>query len=113
MKALAINSSPHKEKGNTALILSPFLEGMKEAGADVELHYTSDLKIHPCQGDLSCWIRTPGECIYKDDMSWMIQKISQADVLIFASPIYCDGMTGPLKMLMDRCIPMAQPFFEM
>jgi multimeric flavodoxin WrbA len=113
MKALAINSSPHKEKGNTALILNPFLEGMKEAGADVALHYTSDLKINPCQGDLSCWIRTPGECIYKDDMSWMIPKISQADVLVFASPVYCDCITGSLKTLIERCLPRAQPFFEM
>jgi multimeric flavodoxin WrbA len=69
MKALAINSSPNKGKGNTALILKPFLEGMKEAGAEVELYHTSDLKINPCQGDLSCWLRTPGECIHNDDMS--------------------------------------------
>jgi multimeric flavodoxin WrbA len=86
---------------------------MKEAGADVELYYTSDLKINPCQGDLSCWFRTPDECIHKDDMSWMIPRISQADILIFASPVYCDGITGPLKILMDRCLPRAQPFFEM
>jgi multimeric flavodoxin WrbA len=40
MKVLAINSSPRMDKGNTALILNPFLEGMKEAGAEVDLFYT-------------------------------------------------------------------------
>ena len=37
MKVIAFNSSPRMDKGNTALILNPFLEGMREAGAEVEL----------------------------------------------------------------------------
>jgi multimeric flavodoxin WrbA len=112
LKALAINSSPRKGKGNTALILDPFLEGMKEVGAEVELYYTNDLKVNPCQGDLSCWLRTPGECIHKDDMSWLATKVTQADILILASPVYCDGITGPMKTLIDRLVPAAEPFFE-
>lgn len=113
MKVLAINSSPHKEKGNTALILNPFLEGMQEAGAEVELFYTSDLKIDPCKGDLSCWIRTPGRCIHEDDMTWLLPKVTQADITVWASPVYCDGVTGTMKTLMERFLPRAQPFFEM
>ena len=37
MKVLALNGSPHMDDGNTAMILNPFLEGMKEAGANTEL----------------------------------------------------------------------------
>ena len=40
MKVIAINSSPNMDKGNTAAILNPFLDGMKEAGAEVELYFT-------------------------------------------------------------------------
>lgn len=40
MKVLAINGSPHMEVGNTAMILNPFLEGMKEEGSEVEVFYT-------------------------------------------------------------------------
>ena len=43
MKAIAINGSPKMDGGNTALVLNPFLEGMKEAGAEVEVLYTSAL----------------------------------------------------------------------
>ena len=53
LKVLAINSSPHKGNGNTALVLTPFLEGMKEAGAEIETVYTEDLNIRPCRGDLA------------------------------------------------------------
>lgn len=71
-KVLAINSSPKMEKGNTNLILTPFLEGIKEAGAEVELFYTNKLKIGPCKGDLNCWIKTPGECFQKDDENFCL-----------------------------------------
>ena len=62
MKVVAINSSPKMDKGNTALVLGPFLEGMREAGAEVELFYTKKLRIKPCQGEQNCWVKTPGEC---------------------------------------------------
>ncbi|VVB68934.1 Iron-sulfur flavoprotein [uncultured archaeon] len=113
MKVLAINSSPHKGKGNTALILNPFLDGMREAGAEVELFYTSDLKINPCYGDFSCWTKTPGRCYQKDDMNMLYPKIACAEILVVASPVYILGLTGPMKMLMDRMVPLLQPFFEL
>jgi len=62
MKVLAINSSPNMDKGNTARILGPFLDGMSEAGAEVELLYTRKLKINPCYGEYDCWLKTPGKC---------------------------------------------------
>ncbi|HWQ20621.1 MAG TPA: flavodoxin family protein, partial [Methanotrichaceae archaeon] len=112
MKVLAFNSSPQKDKGNTAMILNPFLEGLKEAGAEVELLYTRDLNIKPCYGDFACWLKTPGKCAQKDDMEWIRPKVGQADVVVLATPVYCDGVTGPMKMLMDRMVPGALPFFE-
>jgi len=51
MKVVAINGSPKMDKGTTALILTPFLEGLRGSGAEVELFCTKKLKIHPCQGD--------------------------------------------------------------
>lgn len=111
-KVLVINGSPHKDKGNTALILNPFLEGMKEEGADVELFYTRDLMINPCSGDLSCMIRPDGRCIHRDDMDNLLPKIRDADILVLASPMYVDGVTGPMKTLMDRMVPILQIFIE-
>jgi len=113
MKAVAINSSPGMDKGNTAVILSPFLQGMKEAGAEVEVFYTRKLDIKPCQGELNCWLKTPGECFQKDDMEWLRPRLAEADLWVLATPLYVDGMTGPMKNLLDRIIPLAQPFFEL
>jgi multimeric flavodoxin WrbA len=102
MRVLAINGSPHKGKGNTALVLDPFLAGMSEAGADIELLCTKDLDIKPCLGCFGCWIKTPGKCVQKDDMAELLPKLRGAAVWVFATPLYFDGPSGPLKNLMDR-----------
>jgi multimeric flavodoxin WrbA len=113
MEILAINSSPRMGEGNTALILNPFLEGMKEAGAQVELFYTKDLKIKPCQGDYICWLKTPGKCIHKDDMEMLLPKLAGADVWVLATPVYFDGISGALKNLIERMLPLVEPFYEL
>ena len=113
MKVLAINGSPKMDKGNTAVILAPFLEGMTEAGAEVELFYTSQLEIKPCNGAFTCWLATPGECQLKDDMQMLYPKLRQADVWVLATPVYVDGVSGPMKNLMDRTIPLLHPSIEL
>lgn len=113
MKVLAINSSPKMDKGNTALILNPFLEGMREAGAEVELFYTKKLNIKPCTGEFNCWIKTPGKCHHEDDMNMLYTTIREADVMVFATPVYVDGVTGPMENLIDRMLPIVKPLFEM
>lgn len=106
MNVLAINGSPHMDDGNTAIILNPFLDGMREAGAKVELFYTRKLKIGPCNGDMSCWFKNPGKCGQADDMQMLLPKLKEADVVVWASPVYYAAITGPLKNLMDRQLPL-------
>jgi multimeric flavodoxin WrbA len=106
MNVLAINGSPHMDDGNTAIILNSFLDGMREAGAKVELFYTRKLKIGPCNGDMSCWFKNPGKCGQADDMEMLLPKLKEADVIVWASPVYYAGITGPLKNLMDRQLPL-------
>lgn len=92
---MAMNASPLKERGNTNLILAPFLEGITDEVAEVELYYTHDLEISPCRGDLACWTTTPGRCAIEDDMRWLLSKLREADAWVLASPVYCDGNVRP------------------
>lgn len=112
MRVVAINSSPKMNKGNTALILDPFLEGMRAQGAEVELFYTKKLAIKPCSGCVACWYRTPGQCSQKDDMKSLLSDIREAGIIVFASPVYVDGVNGPMKNLMDRMMPLGKPLLE-
>ena len=113
MKVLAFNSSPNMEKGNTSLILKPFLDGMKKAGAQVDLHYTKQMHINPCQGDYTCIMKTGGKCIQQDDMQTIYPQLREADIIVFASPLYFDGMTSGMKTLIERLwVPSGSPFLE-
>ncbi|HEX2986756.1 MAG TPA: flavodoxin family protein [Chloroflexota bacterium] len=113
MKVLAINGSPHCEKGNTALILGPFLEGMRQAGAEVDLAYSWKMKVNPCGSDWSCLARTAGRCIHDDDMRDLYPKLREADILVIAAPVYASGMPSSLKSVVDRMVPLSQPFIEL
>ena len=113
MKVLAFNASPLMEKGNTALLLKSFLDGMREEGCEIELFYTSRLRVKPCLGDRSCWTKTPGKCVQDDDVNMLLPKIQEAGIIVFATPLYVDGMPGTLKNLIDRLIPIIEPYFVM
>lgn len=100
MKVLAINSSSQMGKGNTAQILNPFLEGMKEAGAKVEIYYTQKLNIKPCTGIFQCWYKTPGKCYINDDMQMLYPKLRKADIWVFTIPVYLD-MPGKMQIFLN------------
>jgi multimeric flavodoxin WrbA len=54
------------EKSKTTMILNPFLDGMKKAGASIDLFYVKRLKIKSCTGEFHCWRENPGECYIGD-----------------------------------------------
>ncbi len=112
MKVIAFNTSPRMKKSNTAVIMNPFLDGMKEAGADVELFYVHKLNIAPCLGCFNCWLRTPGKCAQQDDMDIILPKMKEADVVVYGTPIYCYTMSAQMKTLIDRMVCIADPFIE-
>ncbi|MFW9806003.1 MAG: flavodoxin family protein [Candidatus Thorarchaeota archaeon] len=113
MKVLVINGSPRKERGATGGLLKPFVKGMTEAGADVETIYSKGLDLGDCRGCFNCWSSTPGKCIQDDEMRDILDKIADADLLILATPVYVDGMTGSLKTLLDRTVPLLHGAFEL
>ncbi|MFB0564008.1 MAG: flavodoxin family protein [Candidatus Lokiarchaeia archaeon] len=109
MKILAFQGSPRMEKGNTEKILRAFLEGTCDAGAETETLYLRRMNINPCNGCFGCWYETPGECVQKDGMKEVLEKILDSDVLIFATPLYIYNMTAYMKALLERFLPLVKP----
>jgi multimeric flavodoxin WrbA len=107
-KVVAINGSPKMEKSRTAKILTPLLEGMEKAGAAVELFYARRLNVKPCDGELYCWNKKPGQCYIDDSMQSLYPKLREADILVLATPVYVP-LPGEMQNLINRIVPLMDP----
>ncbi len=85
------------------------LMAAQEAGADIEFINLNTLELKPCTGCKACVIGLfsgrGNACVLKDDMQWLIDKMYDADGIVFAIPIFCKTAPGLFHNLMDRFGP--------
>jgi multimeric flavodoxin WrbA len=114
MKVLALNSSARTgDVSKTEIVLDYLISGMREAGAAVEVIELRKKKIRYCIGCYTCWTKTPGTCIHKDDMSKEIYpKYLDCNLLILATPLFHYSVNALMKTFIERTLPAALPFFE-
>lgn len=111
MRILALNSSPRdSETSKTELVLQNFLTGARRAGAVADTLYLRNYRIKHCRGCYNCWIKTPGKCVQKDDMTGtLFDRYLQADLVVLATPIYHATVNARMKLFVERTLPMADP----
>lgn len=105
MKILAINGSYRGEKGHTHELLQCLSSGASADGADFEEVVLAKLKINRCLGCNSCHsIDHHLQCVYakKDDVAAIFSKITAADLVIYATPVYVFGISSLMKTFLDR-----------
>lgn len=101
MKVLLLNGSP-RVGGNTDTALNAIKEGFLQVeNAEVELINLRDCSILGCKGCNYCKT-TNGVCITKDDGQVVADKVVDADVVIFGSPVFWWGISSQLKTALDR-----------
>jgi multimeric flavodoxin WrbA len=114
MKILALNSSPRESsQSKTELMLNSLVSGMRDAGAEVEVVKLREKTIKNCIGCYTCWTKTPGNCVHKDDMTnELLPKWLKSELVVYATPLYNYAMTATLKAFIERTLPSIEPFFE-
>ncbi len=101
-KVLILSASPRKG-GNSDLLCDQFMLGAKEAGNLTEKIFLRDKKIGYCTGCGSCV--ASHNCVQKDDMAEVLEKMIAADVIVMATPVYFYTMNGQMKTMIDRTCP--------
>lgn len=104
MKSVLIISTSPRKGGNSEILADEFGKGALEQGNGVEKICLHDKTIGFCKGCLSC--QTTKQCVIKDDANMIVEKMLQAEVIVFATPIYFYEMCGQMKTLLDRSNPL-------
>lgn len=102
-KVLIISSSPRKG-GNSEKLVEAFVKGAAERGNAAETIYLREKSFSFCKGCFACL--KFGHCVIADDAVEIAKKMHDADVLVFATPVYYYSVSGQLKTMLDRANPL-------
>lgn len=108
MKILVLNGSPHPN-GNTAAMVSSFVEGASENGHEITVVNVGQKKIAGCIACEYCHTDNRRVCIQQDDMQSIYPVLDQAEMIVLASPIYYYGFTGQLQCAINRIYALGKP----
>jgi len=104
VKVLMISGS-RAPNGRTARAADAMLEGVADAGGEVERVFLPTLSIERCrQCEDNGWglCRDEGRCVIDDDFAALVEKIRQADAVIFATPVYFGDLSESMRAFTDR-----------
>lgn len=101
MSRIVVLSGSPRKNGNTELLVNSFVEG---AGIhnEVEVISIREYKVNYCIGCNACRNNSEKKCFQNDDMKIVFDKLSNADILVIASPVYFYGISAQLKAMIDR-----------
>jgi len=103
MKVIAVQSSANID-GLTASLAQAVLKGVEAGGGQTELVHLNKLNIKQCIACDRGWgrCRQEGSCVLVDDFEVLRRKIADADVLVFATPVYFGDLSESAKTFLDR-----------
>ena len=99
-KKVLIISTSLRNNANSEILAKETERGARDAGNEVEFVSLKDKKIGFCKGCLAC--QKLGRCVIDDDANEITAKMKEADVIVWATPIYYYEMSGQMKTLIDR-----------
>lgn len=110
MRITLLNGNP--DQGNTQFdtYLTTLTTTLVENGHEVSNLVLRDLEADFCTGCWTCWVKTPGECLFIDDSHAVCRAVINSDLTIFASPVIMGYLSALLKKFMDKMIPLIHPY---
>ena len=113
LKNICIIDAGFPEGGIGANRLQVLASELSKNAEAVELITLADKKIIPCTGCWGCWVKTPGECLFTDDLVNVRKAVIASELVIFASPLLMGYPLAAMKHMMDKLIPLVLPYIEL
>ena len=87
-------------ESQTDKFLHAFLDGFP--AGQTRVFYPYKMNIAYCKACLDCWFKTPGICAISDDMTEINAALREADLIVWATPIYHMGFSAKMKTVIER-----------
>jgi len=113
MKITILNGNPDSDNQKFDDYLNNLIKLLKLSNNSVVHFKLREMEILHCRGCFGCWLKTPGQCIYKDDSYDICRESINSDFLLFAAPLVMGFPSAVLKNAMDKLIPNLLPYIEL
>jgi len=102
LKTLVVEASPRRE-GNSVTLVRSFVRGLRDGGeTEIVEYFLNDMHVKPCLGCWKCLEMSEPGCVIDDDMNHAYPELMEADLVVFATPIYWWHIAGQMKIFLDR-----------
>ena len=110
MRVTAFNGSPAGKNSVTNKMVEEILAGARDAGAETQNFFLAEKNINYCRACTHCFEVQLNKCTIEDDMQEMLDHYKQSDIVVFATPLYVDNVSGIMKVFFDRCLSLHAPY---
>ena len=106
MKNILVILGGGRPRGNTRQLVDAFVKGAVDAGHQTEVVSLNEKQVNGCIGCNACRFGKP--CVQKDDFNSLIPAIKNADLIVFASPLYFWTLSSKIKAVSERFYCIAE-----
>ncbi|MBU0634273.1 MAG: NAD(P)H-dependent oxidoreductase [Candidatus Omnitrophica bacterium] len=112
MRITILNGNPNSKNYLFDEYVNNIAGLLKSKNNTVDVILLRERNLQYCLGCFDCWLKTPGECVMRDDSRDICRKYINSDFVLFASPIISGFSSALLKKTQDKLIPLLHPYFE-
>jgi multimeric flavodoxin WrbA len=113
MKVTILNGNPDASNTTFDDYLAKLADALSSDSNEITIFTLRDMDLKYCRGCWGCWVKTPGECVVKDDARETRRQYINSDLALFASPVIMGFTSALLKRAHERLIPLIHPYFEL
>jgi len=101
MQTVVISGSRNSD-GQTAKTADALLQGMGGKGEKIFLPQMNIERCRQCEDNGWGLCRKAGRCVIEDDFASVVDKIKNADAVVFATPVYFSSLSESIRTFLDR-----------
>jgi multimeric flavodoxin WrbA len=113
MKITIFNGNPAEEAGGFDAYLERLAGVLRSPdGGGHQVEELRRLNIKPCVGCFGCWVKTPGQCVQRDDSELTGRAMATSDFVLYASPLVMGFTTSLMRWVLEKTIVTLLPYFS-